>query len=179
MSVLVDDLVDAGEVEARRISLRRASHVAGTLLDEVADELRPVACARQVLLVRRRLSGDEVRCDCDAARVHQILTNLLGNAIKYAPPRSVVLLTAEHEAGWVRLSVADEGPGIATHEASHLFDRYFRGRDAHGAGAGLGLSIAKELVELHGGTIGVDARSGGGSIFHFTLPAAAHLEAAS
>jgi signal transduction histidine kinase len=100
-----------------------------------------------------------------------VLTNLIGNAIKFTPPRGRITVTACRDRDGVRLAVADTGPGIAAEDLPKVFNRFWRGGRAATPGAGLGLAIAKRIVEAHGGRIGVESAPGAGSTFYFTLPA--------
>jgi signal transduction histidine kinase len=105
--------------------------------------------------------------------LHQVLTNLLHNAIKFTPPNSHVRVTVEKRNDeWMELCVADTGCGIPRDEIGKIFDKFFRGESVpvEAKGAGLGLCIAKSLVELHGGSIRVESTPDQGSRFVFTLP---------
>jgi signal transduction histidine kinase len=110
---------------------------------------------------------------CDRERVLQVLSNLIGNARKFARESSTVTLIAWQEAGEARFCVADEGPGILPEDVPRIFDRYFQGPHGPTAhGVGLGLSISRGIVEAHGGRIWVESEQGKGSRFLFTLPLA-------
>jgi two-component system sensor histidine kinase KdpD len=100
------------------------------------------------------------------------MLQLLENAGKYSPPGSPVRVSAETKNGSVMVSVSDRGPGIDSFEQSLIFDKFYRGRDHRSTiqGTGMGLAIAKAIVEAHGGTINVTSQLGQGSVFHFTLP---------
>lgn len=118
------------------------------------------------------------RARFDPLRVEQILTNLVGNAIKHAPPGGRICVTIlalernEESRSFVEVSVSDDGPGVTPEDRERIFKPYVQAGDAGRArGLGLGLAICKRLVEAHGGRIGVREREGGGSRFHFTLPA--------
>jgi signal transduction histidine kinase len=113
---------------------------------------------------------------CDRERILQVLSNLIGNARKFARESSTVTLVAWQEADEARFCVADEGPGIAADDLQRIFDRYFQGPHGPTAqGVGLGLSISRGIVEAHGGRIWVESETGRGSRFIFTLPLAAGL----
>jgi signal transduction histidine kinase len=106
-------------------------------------------------------------------RLRQVLNNLLGNAVKFAPPQGLITLTVENKHDYLQISVMDTGAGIPPEDLPHVFDEFFRGRDVERAGAGLGLSIAKKIVEAHKGNIWVESPctpDGKGSKFTFTLP---------
>ena len=117
----------------------------------------------------------------DRRRVGQVLSNLLGNAIQFSPPAGTVSvrafvadLPASGDAPvYVCVSVTDNGPGIPAHEQELVFGRFYRGSQRSPGGSGLGLSIARSLVELHGGRIWLESDVGRGSTFYFTLPCAA------
>ena len=111
----------------------------------------------------------------DRDRIVQVLNNLIGNAVKFTPPQGKVTVAAQRDgAGWVQLSVADTGPGIPPEEADKIFDEFYQIPQSGGPktkGMGLGLTIAKKLVEKHGGKIWVQSEPAKGSTFFFTLPA--------
>src|SRR5205814_320696 len=114
----------------------------------------------------------------DRERIIQVLSNLVGNAIKFTPAGGSVRILAERWGGRVRISVGDDGPGIASELLPHIFDRYWHaGNSESRSGSGLGLYIAKGIVENHGGQIWVDSALGRGSTFHFTLSIAAAVGA--
>jgi signal transduction histidine kinase len=107
---------------------------------------------------------------CDRDRVGQVLGNLLANALRVTPPGGRVTLRVSPGDGEVVFMVSDTGPGVPTEEQPRLFDRWYRGRNAAYAGHGLGLAIAKGLVEAHGGRIWVESVPGSGATFAFALP---------
>jgi signal transduction histidine kinase len=107
----------------------------------------------------------------DSSRVEQVLVNLLSNASKYSPSRSRITLSAELVEGNIQFEVKDEGGGIDPGELEHLFEPYHRCETTRSVpGLGLGLAISKQIVEAHGGKIGVKSNPGKGSTFYFTLP---------
>jgi two-component system, OmpR family, sensor histidine kinase KdpD len=110
----------------------------------------------------------------DRARIAEVLVQLLENAAKYSPAGSPIIISAEAEGPMVRMSVADQGPGIDDMEQSLIFEKFYRGRDQRYRvqGTGMGLAIAKAIVEAHHGTIDVTSQVGSGSVFSFTVPAA-------
>ena len=113
--------------------------------------------------------GEPGAVQCDAGSIDRVLSNLIGNAIKFTPAGGEVTVRAERTPDTVRFQVADTGIGIPPDHMSRIFERGFRGDAANHEGLGLGLAIAKELVEARGGTLGVESRVGGGSIFFFSL----------
>jgi two-component system, sensor histidine kinase ChiS len=119
----------------------------------------------------------------DRDRVAQVLTNLIGNAIKFTPARGKVTLSAHRNGGsWAEVTIADTGPGIPGAEAEKIFDEFYQvtrpGKDKS-QGVGLGLAISRKLIEMHGGRIWVESEVGRGSVFHFTLPTQAMEQAKS
>ena len=106
----------------------------------------------------------------DASYLRRILQNLIANAIRHSPVGTVVTVCAEEESARFRFSVRDEGPGIAPDYQREVFHKFFRVPGNHSGAAGLGLSIAKEIVEAHGGEIGVQSEPGHGATFYFFIP---------
>jgi two-component system phosphate regulon sensor histidine kinase PhoR len=109
----------------------------------------------------------------DELRLQQVLGNLINNAIKFTPPGGTVTVSADDVPGWLRIGVSDTGEGIAIEEQSRIFERFYQSESAaqgRAGGYGLGLAIAKLIVEQHGGRIWVESRPGAGSTFRFTLP---------
>ena len=101
-----------------------------------------------------------------------MLCNLVDNALKFVPKHGLIQIRARAEGGHVCFAVADDGPGIAAPQQEHLFERYWKGKTEDRRGAGLGLYIAKGIVDAHGGRIWVESRPGAGSTFCFTIPVA-------
>ena len=105
-----------------------------------------------------------VQVDC--ARIQQVISNLVGNAIKFSPAGSVTTIGVQGRPGAVRISVMDTGPGILPDELPRIFDRYWQEKGGEKGGPGLGLAIAKAIVEAHGGCIGVSSTPGAGTTFY-------------
>jgi signal transduction histidine kinase len=114
----------------------------------------------------------EIALRADRLRVSQILSNLIGNALKFTPEQGHVTFSAAPSESQVLFEVADSGPGISPADLEHLFERFWQARQDDHRGVGLGLPIAKGLVEAHGGTMSVRSILGAGTTFSFTLPAA-------
>ena len=169
---LLNDLLDFARMDAGTFSLRREPNDLGERVGEAAAALMPLARAAGVTLALSPPEGDLVG-PMDAQRIGQVLTNLLGNAIKFSPRGGTVRVAVRRDGGALRCEIADEGPGIAPADVSRLFQRFsqLEGGVRQGKGTGLGLSICKALVEAHGGAIGVESQVGRGSVFWFTLPA--------
>jgi len=109
----------------------------------------------------------------DAARIQQVLSNLVGNAVKFTPRNGRVTVCAERIDGEVRFGVIDTGPGIPPEQVPHIFGRFWQAQTSDRRGIGLGLAIAKGIVEAHNGRIWVESHVGLGSTFYFTLPTTA------
>jgi signal transduction histidine kinase len=139
----------------------------GSVSDAV-EGLLLVAEKKSIRLVAEFV-GESAAVQCDASSIDRVLSNLIGNAIKFTPAGGEVTVRAERTADTVRFQVADTGIGILPEHMGRIFERGFRGNTASHDGLGLGLAIAKELVEARGGTIGVESRVGGGAIFFFSL----------
>src|SRR5690606_12363411 len=138
------------------------------LVEEVRAELGVLADLHGIELELRDHLPGGVRVHADRERLQQVLTNLVGNALKASPDGETVALVTEPDPEGVRFAVVDRGPGLGPEEAERVFERYYQvDPTGHGGGSGLGLSIAKALVELHGGHIGVTTARGQGATFWF------------
>jgi len=168
MNRLVTDLHDLSRFEAGRPALALTRERASELLRAASEAIRPFAEAKCVALAVE--AGAEEALVCDRERILQVLTNLLGNAVRFSPPGSAVALRAEAAAGRVEFSVRDQGHGIAAPQLSHLFDRYWQAARTERGGAGLGLALARTIVEAHRGVMRVESALGVGSAFSFSLP---------
>jgi signal transduction histidine kinase len=172
MNRLIQDLLDVSRVAGGKLALAPQEEDAVMLLKESSAMLRPLAEARGITF--HVSAGTELpRLTMDSARVMQVISNLVGNAVKFTPEGGAVTLGAEWSGSEVRISVADTGPGISPEQLPHVFGRFWQADDADQRGLGLGLSIARGIVEAHGGRIWVESEPGEGSTFHFTLPAPA------
>ena len=171
MNRLIQDLLDVKRMESGHLSVDTCSVPVATLLAESADSLRPLAAAAALdLLVDAPSTLPRVMAD--RHRMHQVLSNLIGNAIKFTPRGGTITLRGEAAANEVRVTVADSGPGIPAEQLPHIFGQFWQGTRTDRRGIGLGLAIAKGVVEAHHGRIWVESTLGAGSTFFFTLPAA-------
>lgn len=170
MNRLINDLLDASAINAGQLSLESAKHSISKVVHEAAELFRPAARVQTVTLLER-LPDDTVRVHCDRDRMLQVISNLIGNAIKFTPAGGTVTVSVEATPTDVRIEVSDTGHGIAPEHLPHLFDRFWRGH-AQGKGSGLGLFIARGIVVAHGSTLEVETAVGLGTRFYFTLPTA-------
>jgi len=169
MGRLIRDLLDVSSIEAGRLRFEFQDHDPGALLAEAANLLAPLAEQKSIVVEQRVVARVSlVRCDRD--RIQQVLSNLIGNAIKFTPERGKITLSAMGTSEEVTFLVADNGPGIPEEAIPRIFDRHWTGRGRAGADTGLGLYIAKGIVEAHEGRIAVEIKPGGGTVFSFTLP---------
>ena len=171
MEVLIRDLLDASKMDSGHFVVEPSSQNSGELVREAVEAARPAAAEANIVL-EADLPDDLPPVHADGDRVLQVFSNLIGNALKFTPEDGTVTVAAEPEGGTVRFSVSDTGPGIAPEQLLHLFDRFWQGRSADRRGAGLGLAIARGIVEAHGGQIRAESKPGEGSTFVFTLPRA-------
>jgi PAS domain S-box-containing protein len=169
MARLLQDLLDVTKAEAGKLAVEAAPTDVESILSTTLEEFRLQAVERGIELASD-IAEDLPRAPADASRVAQVLSNLLANALKFTPKGGVVRLSAAQLGSEIVVSVADTGVGIAPEDVAHVFDRFWQAKRASRAGAGLGLSIAKSIVEAHGGRIWVDSTEGSGTTFQFTLP---------
>ncbi|HVE65373.1 MAG TPA: ATP-binding protein [Thermoanaerobaculia bacterium] len=167
---MVDDLLDAEHMALGNVSLpMKAGDMRGVALEAVSL-VQPLLSAQEMSL-QTALPEAPVAAAFDHDRILQVFLNLLGNALKFTPRGGKIWLGMEKAHGFVRVTVSDTGPGVPVDERKRIFRRFTQGTRDKG-GVGLGLYIARRIVEAHGGKIGVEARPGMGSTFFFTVPAA-------
>ena len=166
---LIEDLLDVSRVANGGIPLLRAPHDLRDLATRADRMLRPLAEDRGLSL-EVAVPDAPVAVNVDGDRVLQVLSNLVGNAIKFTPAGGRVSLAMEVANGIARVTVRDTGIGIAADELDHVFDPFRQVGDADRRGVGLGLPIARGIVEAHGGRISASSEPGVGSVFTFTLP---------
>lgn len=172
---LVEDLQTLSLAEAGQLPLHRAVFSAPDLLADVVTSFGPAAEEAKVELRIVLLGeGNLLELSADPDRLDQVLSNLVGNALRYTPAGGRITLKAEAITGGVRLSVEDTGEGIPAEDLPYVFDRFWRGDRARvrwgGTGSGLGLAIARQLVHAHGGRISVESQPGHGTRFVIELP---------
>jgi len=171
MIALIDDLLDLAKIEAGRFALRPQAEPVDAMLEEALALLRPLAEAKGVAL--REESEPGLRVQADRERFFQVLSNLVGNAIKFTPAGGRICVRARATGSEALFAVSDTGPGVAAQDIPRLFDRYWQAPKKRSQGSGLGLYIAKGIVEAHGGRIWAERADEGGAAFKFTLPLSA------
>ena len=186
---MVDNILDVSRIDAGQVSLQLQTVNLVMLAEQVIEQQRPTAGDRELTLDAAR---PDLTLLCDSLRIRQVLTNLVGNAIRYSPPTSEVGVSlcalpaaeiatrhpvyaslapdTDPQRMLALVSVHDYGTGISDDQLARLFRRYARGRDRRGEGLGLGLYLSREFVARHAGEIWAESREGQGSVFFFTLP---------
>ena len=169
---LTADLLALSRVEQGRQKFQFGSYYVRHLIEENCDSMRPMAEKKNVAMMVD-VADQKAEVFCDSEAVHQMLANLLDNALKYTPEGGSITVSGTSEGGMVRFSVRDTGVGIPADELPRLFERFYRvdkARSRELGGTGLGLAIVKHLAKSHGGEVGVDSEVNRGSTFWFTLP---------
>jgi light-regulated signal transduction histidine kinase (bacteriophytochrome) len=167
MKALIDDLLDLARIETERFTLHLQSVESRVLLDEAVMAALPLTEAKRIALVVDLI--DLPRLEADPERIFRVLSNLLGNAVKFTPEGGTITLRAAQRGDELLITVIDSGPGIAADHLPYVFERYWKARPASQAGAGLGLYIARGIVEAHGGRIWAESSPSGARLI-FTLP---------
>ncbi len=187
---MVDNLLDVSRLDAGQLDLQIQRVNLVSLTSQVLDQQRPSAANRELLLETEK---PELWVQCDSLRIRQVITNLIGNAIKYSPPDKPIIVRLklteqkvshpngdDHKAEAepaapamipaVQISITDMGSGIPLEQQLRLFQRFYRAGNSRTEGLGLGLYLSRQFVLMHGGQIGVESTDGKGSTFFFTLP---------
>ena len=169
MNLLIDNLLDVASIEAGRLQLRTESLEVRQTIEQALVTLRPLADAQQLELVTE--ADADLWMRADANRFYQVLSNLIGNAVKFTPPGGRITLAVTATGDTVTFTVSDTGPGFSAEAIPNLFVRFGRAESASGRrGVGLGLFVVKGIVEAHGGEISAHNSPHGGAAVMFTLP---------
>jgi signal transduction histidine kinase len=169
MDRLLADLLDVARIESGGLTITKRPHDVGAFVLEVVRSYRPLFADRRLIFTAEVPTPDLI-ASFDHDRIVQVLSNLLGNALKFMRPNGAVALQVKGAAQQVEFVLRDDGPGIAASHLPHLFERFWQLDNNARRGLGLGLFICKEIVEAHGGQISVESVLGKGSTFRFTLP---------
>jgi PAS domain S-box-containing protein len=171
MQRMIDDLLDVASIEAGRLAIDLGSHDVQSICEDTLVMLAPAAADRGVS-VRHEVRSGGLVARCDRERVVQVLSNLLSNAVKFTPKGGTVTLTVDQTGDRAVFTVLDTGPGVPAALREHVFERFWQAEETARKGRGLGLYIAKGLVEAQGGSIWMESPAQGGARFSFTLPLA-------
>lgn len=169
---LIEDLLDMSRLESKHFTIEPRQSSVVDMITEACDSLRHLAAEKHITLTSH-IEDHIPSVAADAPAVVRVIGNLLGNAIRYSPEGATITVGARLTRRDLHISIRDEGPGIAPSDIGRVFDRFWQGRPNDRRGAGLGLAIARGIVEAHGGRIWVDSERGAGSTFTFSLPVGA------
>jgi len=172
LSTLIDDFFEVAKLDSGRLQLKLEAGYISDLISDTLESMRAQAAAKNLDL-SGQVAPNLPHVMMEAAQIQRVLDNLVQNAIRHTPDRGTVSIQACATQGEVRVDVVDTGEGIAPEDLAHVFDEFYRGeksRNRDTGGAGLGLAIAKGIVEAHGGRIWVESERGLGTTFRFALP---------
>jgi signal transduction histidine kinase len=172
LSRLVDDLQELALAEAGQLRIERESTDLRALIERTVRSVSPQA-ERDNLTIVKDLPDDLPPISVDPQRIGQVMFNLLDNALRHSPEGGTITVKAREQEDTLQVDVTDQGPGLSDEELSLVFERFYRGDKARAratGGAGLGLTIVKQLVEAHGGRVWAESEAGKGATFSFALP---------
>lgn len=169
MERLLSDLLDVARIQSGALRIVRRQHDVASLLLEVLHSYKPMFARRDITFTVHT-PADSIMAWFDYDRIVQVVSNLLGNAMKFTPGGGTVALHAERQAEQVAFTLRDNGPGIAQSALPHIFDRFWQIDSDARRGLGLGLHICKNIIEAHGGRIWAESNAVNGATFRFTLP---------
>jgi signal transduction histidine kinase len=169
MNGLIQDLLDVKRIETGQLAIDPRPVAIQHVIAEALELLRPIADSRGQVL-GQHVPEDLPRSFADPGRIQQVISNLVGNALKFTPNEGRVDVAVDLLHTEIRIAVTDTGPGIAADQLPHVFGRFWQGAKTDNRGIGLGLAIAKGIIDAHGGRIWVESRPGEGATFYFTLP---------
>jgi PAS domain S-box-containing protein len=172
MACLIEDLLDMASIQAGKLSLTKDEHTVDSLVSEAVDSDEPLAAEKAIELKTVINVPLSTHVRCDRGRILQVFSNLLGNALKFSPHGSSITISAEVGSREVLFAIADQGPGIVPEQLPRIFEPFWRMQGNAQKGTGLGLYIAKAIIDAHGGRLWVDSKVGVGTTFYFTLPVA-------
>jgi signal transduction histidine kinase len=169
---LVDDLFALSRAQEGRLEVQIAPVDVGSIVDEAVELFRPLARREGMIALSATVEPGLPPALADGARLEQILGNLLRNAVRHTPDGGIIAITAAREGDTIAIQVADTGEGMAPEHLERIFERFYRVDDARSrssGGAGLGLALVREMVELMGGTVKVESAPGEGTVFTVRL----------
>lgn len=166
---LIEDLLEIAQIDAGTLSIEKQPIATSLIIDDALEQHRPLAQARGITLELARTTNAKIAVD--RKRVGQVISNLVGNALKFTPSGGTIRLGAAAESDRVVLSVEDTGKGIPHEHLARIFDRFWQPTGGRRDGVGLGLAIVKGIIDAHGGSIAVESEVGAGTSFRISLPA--------
>lgn len=169
MARLIGDLLDYSKIQAGTFSVEARRTALRSFVMELLDSMRPQATEKRIELLIR-LTEEDPCVICDPDRISQVLSNLVGNSIKFTPEGGRIEVTSAVEGDQLRFSVSDTGPGLTCEQLEHVFERYWQAEATAQKGAGLGLAISQAIIRAHRGTIWAESEPGRGSVFSFKIP---------
>lgn len=171
LNKLVSDLFDLSRLDAQDVEPRMEPVSMAELTQDLVLQFKPIAKKKGITLVSDYNAGELDIVQADIALMERAITNLIDNALKNTPEGGTVTVRTDQESGYVRLSISDTGQGISKENLSRIFDRFYQTDTSRsqGSGAGIGLSIVKKIIELHGSTLSVDSIVDEGTTFYFRL----------
>jgi signal transduction histidine kinase len=169
MERLLSDLLDVARIESGTLRIVRRQHDVGSLLLEIFQSYQPMFSDRDITFTVNT-PADRIMASFDYDRIVQVVSNLLGNAMKFTPGGGAVVLDVERQAEQVAFALRDGGPGIPQSALPHIFKRFWKIDSDARRGLGLGLHICEKIMQAHGGQIWAESDVGNGATFRFTLP---------
>ena len=170
MNVLLEDLLDTSKIEAGRYTITQQPLDVSQIFEEAYSLLAPLATDKSVELTFH--AEPDLRVNADPERLFQVLSNLIGNAIKFTPAQGKIGVVAMSDGEQIVFSVRDSGRGISPEQLPHIFERYWTAKENNASGTGLGLYISQGIIKAHGGQLLAESKLGEGSEFRFTVPKA-------
>ena len=172
MDLLIKGLLDHSKIESGVLRLEKTQTNFSQLVSDIAERFKPLARKRSIEFDCKIEGEGMILANCDPGRIDQVVSNIVGNALKFTDEGGCVHVAVKHRDAEVVVSVEDSGPGIEREELPHVFERLWHAQNTERAGHGLGLSIAKSIVDAHKGRIWVNSEKGKGSKFSFEIPVA-------
>ena len=174
MLTIIDDILDATKLEGGTFSIEPYSEEVWSMIEEAIEYQRPLAEEKAIQLTTE-LESERCQVWCDRGRTMQVLANIIGNAIKFTPRQGYIVIRIEKMPKFAQISVYNSGTEISANQLTDIFERFRQRKEHEKQGAGLGLYIAKGIVEAHGGKIWATSKPGFGTTFYFTLPLSKEL----
>jgi len=169
MDHLIRDLLDIASIESGHLSINPARVAVSQLLSDAFDAMQATVAEKKQRLETNSSEADAF-VHCDKNRILQVLTNIIGNASKFSPAASAIVLATVRHGDEIEFSITDRGPGIVADQLRHVFERFWQAKETAKAGTGLGLAICRGIMEQHRGKIWVESTMGVGTAFTFSLP---------